>query len=272
LIVHHGLTKGKAWAEGERMLGQVGIADATAMMRRYPHEASGGEKQRVVIATVFGCRPEPILLDEPTTALDVITAKQIIDLLLELQRNAGVAVLHISHDLAVVSQIASRVAVIHRGRIVEQGPIASVFDAPKDAYTIRLLAAAPRPERRLVTDMKGAAALASLRHISVRYGHPALFAGLLGPRVIGALAAKDVSLEIGFGEILGLVGESGSRKSTLARALAQLSGLAGYAMANSLKVEPADLANPGSRQPYTKALLAAVPSLKTADIRMRAST
>jgi peptide/nickel transport system ATP-binding protein len=228
LIAHHGLAKTKAWAEGERMLGRVGITDPAAMMRRYPHEASGGEKQRVVIATVFGCRPELILLDEPTTALDVITAKQIIDLLLELQRNTGVAVLHISHDLAVVSQIASRVAVIHRGRIVEQGPIASVFDAPNDAYTIGLLAAVPRPERRLVRDMKDTpAALASLRDMTVRYGRAALFAGLLGPKVIRAIGAKHVSLEIGVGEILGLVGESGSGKSTLARALVGLARFEG---------------------------------------------
>src|SRR5260221_11758553 len=97
------------------------------MMRRYPHEASGGEKQRVVIATAFACKPELIIFDEPTTALDVITARQILDLFLELQRETGVASLYVSHDLAVVSQIASRIALIERGRIVEHGPVGEVF-------------------------------------------------------------------------------------------------------------------------------------------------
>jgi len=150
LVRHRGLTRRQAWTEGEAMLGRVGLRQPAAMMRRYPHEASGGEKQRVVIATAFACQPECILFDEPTTALDVITARQILELFAELQAETHVASLYISHDLAVVASIADRVAVIHRGRIVEEGLIGDVFAAPRDAYTRMLLEAVPRPDHRLV--------------------------------------------------------------------------------------------------------------------------
>jgi peptide/nickel transport system ATP-binding protein len=157
------MTKQEAWAEGEAMLARVGIRVPAAMMRRYPHEASGGEKQRVGIATAFACQPELILFDEPTTALDVITARQILDLFAELQAETHVASLYISHDLAVVSAIANRVAVIHRGRIVEQGPIRDVFASPRDPYTRMLLDAVPRPDHRIVTTQPEAAGRPSAR-------------------------------------------------------------------------------------------------------------
>ena len=145
-------------------------------MRRYPHEASGGEKQRVVIATAFACRPELILFDEPTTALDVITARQILDLLRDLQAETAVASLYISHDLAVVSRIAQRVAVIHRGRIVDEGSVPNVFTAPRDSYTRALLDAVPKPKRRLVssTVTTSEKRLVEVRGLTVRYGRPAI--------------------------------------------------------------------------------------------------
>ena len=173
---------GRPGREGEAMLARVGLKQPAAMMRRYPHEASGGEKQRVVIATAFACQPECILFDEPTTALDVITARQILDLFAELQAETAVASLYISHDLALVSRVADRVAVIHRGRIVEHGEVDEVFDAPRDDYTRRLLAAVPRPDHRLVTGKPAAGAepLVEVERLSVRYGRTSFLSALLG--------------------------------------------------------------------------------------------
>ena len=141
-------------------------------MRRYPHEVSGGEKQRVVIATAFAPHPELILFDEPTTALDVITGARILQLFSRLRRETGVAGLYISHDLAIVSRVADRVAVMQRGRIVEEEPAATIFHAPAHAYTRALVAAVPRPERRLVFDTPAEASLLAAEKLSVRYGRP----------------------------------------------------------------------------------------------------
>ena len=224
LIKHRGLTRRQAWTEGEALLARVGLRLPAAMMRRYPHEASGGEKQRVVIATAFACQPECILFDEPTTALDVITARQILDLFAELQTETHVASLYISHDLAVVANICDRVAVIHRGRIVEQGPIADVFAAPRDAYTQMLLAAVPRPDQRLVNTVPEVKATALLEadNISVHYGRKPFLAALLGRATTRFTGNREVSLAVQPAEILGIVGESGSGKSTLAKALTGL--------------------------------------------------
>ena len=230
LVRHRGLTRQQAWAEGEDRLARVGLTLPKAMMRRYPHEASGGEKQRVVIATAFACQPECIIFDEPTTALDVITARQIIDLFKELQAETGVASLYISHDLALVSRIASKVAVIHRGRIVEQGTVGDVFARPRDDYTRTLLAAVPRPDRRLVeveaVPSEGRA-LVEVEKVSVHYGRKPFLARLLGRANTQFTGNRDVSLSIMPGEILGIVGESGSGKSTLARAMTGLNPFEG---------------------------------------------
>jgi peptide/nickel transport system ATP-binding protein len=228
LIHHHGLDRSAAWAEGERMFARVRLSDPAGMMRRYPHEVSGGEKQRVVIATAFACKPELILFDEPTTALDVITARQILDLFLELQGETAVASLYISHDLAVVSQIARRVAVLQRGRVVEAGAVGEVFFRPRHAYTIQLLAAIPRADRPLgETEPREAPPLAIVRDLTVRYGRIAFLAGLLGGRRRIVTGNKAISIDIRAGEILGIVGESGSGKSTLARAITGLARFSG---------------------------------------------
>jgi peptide/nickel transport system ATP-binding protein len=224
LVRHRGLTRKQAWAEGEERLAHVGLKVPGQMMRRYPHEASGGEKQRVVIATAFACQPECIIFDEPTTALDVITARQILDLFKELQGETGVASLYISHDLALVSQIATKVAVIHRGRIVEQGAVGDVFARPQDSYTKKLLAAVPRPDQRLVETQapQVAAPLVEVEKVSVLYGRKPFLGGLLGRANTQFSGNREVSLSIMPGEILGIVGESGSGKSTLAKAMTGL--------------------------------------------------
>ncbi len=229
LVRHRGLTQKQAWAEGEERLAHVGLKVPRQMMRRYPHEASGGEKQRVVIATAFACQPECIIFDEPTTALDVITARQILDLFKELQAETGVASLYISHDLALVSQIATKVAVIHRGKIVEQGALSEVFARPQDAYTRKLLAAVPRPDHRLVETSAPATTtpLVEVEKVSVLYGRKPFLGSLLGRANTQFTGNREVSLSVMPGEILGIVGESGSGKSTLAKAMTGLNRFEG---------------------------------------------
>ena len=224
LVRHRGLTLKDAREKGEALLARTGISRPAEMLRRYPHEASGGEKQRVVIATAFACEPECIIFDEPTTALDVITARQIQDLFARLQEETRVAALYISHDLALVARIAHEVAVIHRGRIVEQGPAARVLAASREEYTKRLIAAVPQPRRRLVRGAPAPEALPLLaaERLTVCYGESGILDRLLGRARQQVTGAHDVDLVLRPGEILGIVGESGSGKSTIARALAGL--------------------------------------------------
>jgi peptide/nickel transport system ATP-binding protein len=224
LVRHRGLSLKEAREKGEALLARTGISRPAEMMRRYPHEASGGEKQRVVIATAFACEPECIIFDEPTTALDVITARQIQDLFVRLQEETRVAALYISHDLALVARIAHDVAVIHRGSIVEQGPAGRVLSAPREDYTKRLVSAVPQPRRRLVQGAPPADAppLLAAENVTVRYGERSIFDRLLGRAKHRVTGAREVDLALRPGEILGIVGESGSGKSTIARALAGL--------------------------------------------------
>ena len=229
LVRHRGLSRRQAWSEGEAMLARVGLKQPAQMMRRYPHEVSGGEKQRVVVATAFACNPECILFDEPTTALDVITARQILDLFAELQAETQVAALYISHDLALVSRVANRVAVIHRGRIVEQGNVAEIFGRPRHEDTRRLIAAVPDPRRRLSggAPVPSGPPLVEARAVSVQYGRMSRLAALFGSTRSPVVGNRAVSLQVNPGEILGIVGESGSGKSTLAKALTGLNPFTG---------------------------------------------
>ena len=224
LVRHRGLTPRQARAEGEAMLARTGIARPRDMMDRYPHEASGGEKQRVTIATALACNPEMIIFDEPTTALDILTAHQILDLFERLRAETRMTALYISHDLGLVSRIADEVAVIHAGRIVEQGTRQAIFGAPARDYTRTLLAAVPDPDRRIGpprAQVEREPVLAT-EGLGVRYGGRSELLRLLAPRREVVRGARDVSLAVEPGEIFGVVGESGSGKSTLARALAGL--------------------------------------------------
>jgi peptide/nickel transport system ATP-binding protein len=218
---HRGMDQAAANDAAIAALTRVGLRDPASLMRRYPHQASGGEKQRVMIATAFAAEPELIIFDEPTTALDVITGARILDLFAELRAETGVAALYISHDLALVARVADRVAVLDRGRIVEQAPARRIFAAPSAPYTQKLVAAVPRPDLPLPTQTPTAERLLELDRISVTYATKKLFGPAPTP------TARDISFALHGREILGLVGESGSGKSTVARAIAGIAPFTG---------------------------------------------
>ena len=143
LALHQGMTGAAAQAEAKRLLDQVGMPDAARRLNAYPHELSGGQNQRVMIAIALAGRPELLVADEPTTALDVTIQAQILDLLQALRRETGMALVLISHDLGVVAETCGRVAVMYAGRIVEQAPTSRLFAAPTHPYTQGLLGALP---------------------------------------------------------------------------------------------------------------------------------
>jgi len=144
LIVHGGLGRKAAWAEAVRMLDRVRIPDAANRARRYPHEFSGGMRQRVMIAMALLVKPKLLLADEPTTALDVTVQAQVIDLMAELARESGTSMVFVTHDLGVVARICDRVAVLYGGRIMEEAPAPILFASPRHPYSQGLLHTTPR--------------------------------------------------------------------------------------------------------------------------------
>ena len=143
---HLGMSRSEAMARAAELLGQVGIPNPQSRLKQYPHQFSGGMRQRAMIALAIACHPKLLIADEPTTALDVTIQAQIIDLIVGLQRDLGMSVIWISHDLGVVARIAQRVVVMYAGRIIEHGPVDDIFDHPAHPYTIGLLASLPKPE------------------------------------------------------------------------------------------------------------------------------
>lgn len=207
LETHRRMTRRRARVRAGELLDAVGLSPDR--LDSYPHQLSGGQRQRVMIAIALACDPELLIADEPTTALDVTTQAQIIELVADLQRDFGTAVVWISHDLGVIGQVADEVTVLRDGQAVEQAPILAVFDHPQHAYTRELLAARP------LLDGAGPApapadaqVLLQVNELDVRYG--------------SVHAVKDVSFELRSGTTLGIVGESGSGKSTVAAALTGL--------------------------------------------------
>jgi peptide/nickel transport system ATP-binding protein len=217
LEAHRRLTRRDARVRALALLDAVGLPDPEARLRSYPHQLSGGQRQRVMVAIALSCDPELLVADEPTTSLDVTTQAQIIDLVRELQRDFGTAVIWISHDLGVIGQVADDVTVLREGHVVEQAPILDVFDHPRADYTRELLLARP---------LVGAAGppappddapvLLTVDGLDVRF--PVTTPS--GRATVHAV--KDVSFRIRRGTTLGLVGESGSGKSTVAAALTGL--------------------------------------------------
>jgi len=199
------------------LLDLVGIRDAARRLDAFPHELSGGQRQRVMIAMALANRPELLIADEPTTALDVTIQAQILTLLRDLQQRFGMAMLFISHDLAVVRKIAHRVCVMNQGEIVEQGPVEQVMEHPQHPYTRHLLAAQPKGDAVPVD----AGAPEVMRGDDVRVWFP-IKKGLLKKTVDHVRAVDGISLSVQAGQTVGVVGESGSGKTTLGLALLRL--------------------------------------------------
>ncbi len=199
------------------LLEKVGINDAESRLGAYPHQLSGGQRQRVMIAMALANKPDVLIADEPTTALDVTIQAQILELLAGLKDSEGMGLLFITHDLGIVRRIADRVCVMQMGEIVEQGPTAEIFDNPQHPYTIKLLGAEPDGRPAPVPD--GAEVIVETKNLKVWFP---IQAGFLRRTVGHVKAVNDATLSVRAGETLGIVGESGSGKTTLALAIMRL--------------------------------------------------
>jgi oligopeptide transport system ATP-binding protein len=221
LIAHACVSARQARARAGELLEQVGIAHGRARARAYPHQLSGGERQRAMIAMAIANRPKLLIADEPTTALDVTVQAQILDLLIALQRELGMAMVFVSHDLRLVRRVARRVYVMRAGLVIEAGLTGEVLARPQAAYTRMLVDAEPAGAK--APPPAEAGTLLEARDIVVTYMQPT---GLL-TRAWRVQAVDGVDLTLRRGQTLGIVGESGSGKSTLARALLRLTPCTG---------------------------------------------
>jgi oligopeptide/dipeptide ABC transporter ATP-binding protein len=213
LMRHRGLSSRAARLRSLELLSHVHIADPARRLGQYPHELSGGMRQRVMIAMALACEPVLLIADEPTTALDVTIQAQILALLLELKRERGMSMVLITHDLGVVAGLADRVAVMQGGEIVELADTRTVLKAPAHAHTQALLSAMPRLDQpRALTSKAG----------GIDSSNPLLDISQLRVQFSQLRALDEIDLQVNAGEAVGIVGESGSGKSTLARAALQL--------------------------------------------------
>ena len=238
LRVHRGMSKEDARERALELLRQVRIPEPERRLSQYPHELSGGMRQRIVIAMALACKPKLLIADEPTTALDVTIQAEILALINRLKRETGTAVMFITHDMAVVAQMADRVVVMYRGNKVEEGPVEEIFENPKHPYTQALLAAvpklgemrgkpAPEPMKLMGQEVKEAgpiqpdasAPLLEVRNLITRFP---VKGGLLRRTVANVHAVEDVSFTINAGKTLSLVGESGCGKSSCGRSVLRL--------------------------------------------------
>lgn len=215
----HGLcTQEEAQSRAIAMLDRVGIPEPETRMRQYPHELSGGMRQRVVIAMMMLLGPRVLIADEPTTALDVTVQAQILDLLREIVRETQIGLILITHDMGVVAEMADKVLVMRSGQVEEYGPAEEVFSKPKATYTRALLDAVPRIDNISESDEIAPEMLLSVRRITKTFKTR----GAVFSRSGGHRALDDVSIDVRRGETLALVGESGSGKTTLGRVIARL--------------------------------------------------
>jgi peptide/nickel transport system ATP-binding protein len=239
LRLHMGMGMRQAAARAVELLNEVGIPNPQLRVNSYPHELSGGQQQRVMIAMAIACEPKLLIADEPTTALDVTIQKQILDLMANLQQRHQMSVLFITHDLAVVGEIADHVVVMQNGLIQEQGSVRQIFENPQHPYTKALLACRPRLDRRpqrlpVIDDFLKADGKLHLeeRPRGTRPEDPIILEarglnktfflkeGFFGKRAVPAV--KDVNFKLRKGKTLGLVGESGSGKTTVGLTLMRL--------------------------------------------------
>jgi glutathione transport system ATP-binding protein len=245
LTLHEGLNARDARLRAKELLQKVRLPDADKLLDRYPHQLSGGMRQRVMIAMALACSPKLLIADEPTTALDVTIQAQILNIIRDLQQEMGTAVIFITHDMGVVAEMADDVVVMWKGDKVEQGPVRDIFAAPQHPYTRALLSAVPRlgslkgqplPKRTPVMVMDGGVPkqvgethvqntadytrpILQVDKLTTRFDVGKTFFGRVTHRVH---AVEEVSFDIYPGETLALVGESGSGKSTIGRTLQQL--------------------------------------------------
>ncbi|MEJ4043296.1 glutathione ABC transporter ATP-binding protein GsiA [Erwinia sp. SLM-02] len=239
--LHQGKDHQQALAEAKRMLDLVRIPEAKNILSRYPHQLSGGMRQRVMIAMALSCRPALLIADEPTTALDVTIQAQILQLIRVLQKEMQMGVIFITHDMGVVAEMADRVQVMYRGNVVETGEVTTLFSAPKEPYTRALLAAVPklgamtgRPfpqkfpllgEEDSVAELpqdtvrKEGSPLLQVRDLVTRFD---IRSGIFNRVTRRVHAVEKVSFDLHHGETLALVGESGCGKSTTGRSLLRL--------------------------------------------------
>ncbi|MCC7271188.1 MAG: ABC transporter ATP-binding protein [Alphaproteobacteria bacterium] len=247
LAIHTGLAGGARRERVRALLESVRLPDPEGIMQSYPHQISGGQRQRAMIAMALALRPAVLIADEPTTALDVTTQAQILRLVRDLQRAEGTGVLFITHDFGVVAEIADRVAVMQHGVVVETGPAGDVLNRPRHPYTQRLIAAVPsltppaavpRPDAPPVLAVDGLRKTFGARRGLLRRGRAAVD------------AVRDAAFTLHRGETLGIVGESGSGKSTVARCLTRLVD----ADAGRIRLGDVDLATLGRRalRPYRR--------------------
>lgn len=219
LQLKQALSKAQAWTQAVELLATTGIPDPARRAAAYPHQLSGGQRQRAMIAMALASQPRVLLADEPTTALDVTLRVQILELLGNLQRQTGMALVLITHDLHLVRRFADRAVVMERGHLVEQGAVADLFVAPQHPYTRKLLSSTPR--RQVVEVDANAAPQPPVLHtqdLRVAYATP--LPGIKGWFSRGEfVAVQGASLALQPGQTLGVVGESGSGKSTLAQAI-----------------------------------------------------
>ena len=217
LELHQSLVGSAARARILDLLHKVGIRDPETRLGAYPHELSGGQRQRVMIAMALANGPDLLIADEPTTALDVTIQAQILDLLADLQKSEQMSLLFITHDLGIVRRFADRVCVMRYGEIVEKGPVAEIFDAPKHAYTQTLLSAESTGTPDPVRD--GAEEIARAQNLKIWFP---IQKGLMKRTVGHVKAVNDATVAVRAGETIGIVGESGSGKTTLALAIMRL--------------------------------------------------
>ena len=237
LRVHKGMSRAEAEARALELLKQVRIPEPERRLHQFPHELSGGMRQRVVIAMAMACEPRLLIADEPTTALDVTIQAEILALMDRLKRETGTAVMFITHDMAVVAQMADRVVVMFRGNKVEEGPVEQIFENPQHDYTKALLAAvpklgemrgksAPEPMKLLGVENQNIAPipgtdqpLLTVKGLTTRF---AVKGGFFRRTVANVHAVEDVSFTVNKGQTLSLVGESGCGKSTCGRSVLRL--------------------------------------------------
>jgi len=246
LVLHEKLTQDAARVEAVKLLKLVRLADAEALLKRYPHQLSGGMRQRVMIAMALACRPKVLVADEPTTALDVTIQAQILTIMRDLQQELGMAVIFITHDMGVVAEMADQVVVMRHGEKVEEGAVEEIFARPQHPYTQALLAAVPKlgsmqgealprmdplvvldgnvartlgESRQQDTARIDEAPVVEIENLVTRFDIRKGFFGGVSHRVH---AVENVSFSIFPGETLALVGESGSGKSTIGRTIQQL--------------------------------------------------